>query len=312
MKKALSGLAVLAAVGAIVLWRYWPAGGAGELVPVAAFGDNPTGLAMHLYLPPRVAQNPAVLLALHWCQGTGPQFHAGNGFARQADQLGFLVIYPSATRPGHCWDVHSTAALTHGGGSDPQGLLSMIHYVVEQHHADRNQVFVVGHSSGGMMTQLLLGAYPEVFRAGASSAGVPFGCFAGTGEWSEDCAHGRVVKSPEEWAGLVWRAAPGYAGPRPPLQLWHGSADDTLAFANFGESIKQWTRVLDTSTTPVSIDQDTPSRHWTRQRFADAAGHVRLEAFSGAGVPHNFTMPAGEVMRFFGLDAARENANATQ
>ncbi len=312
LKKVLPAIAGLAAAGAMLWWRYWPPGPDGELVQVTAFGANPTALDMHLYVPPRVAPNPAVLLALHWCTGSGPVFFAETGYAELADELGFIVIYPSATRAGHCWDVHSTAALTHGGGSDPQGLLAMIGHVVERHHADRARVFVAGHSSGGMMTQVLLGAYPDVFRAGAATAGVPFGCFAGDSEWQEECARGRVVKSAQEWAELVWRAAPAFSGPRPRLQLWHGTADEALDFANFAEAIKQWTRVLGTGDTPVSIDRDTPARHWTRQRYATPAGEVRLEAHRGDAVPHDFRTPEREVMRFFGLAAARGSANATQ
>ncbi len=36
------------------------------------------------------------------------------------------------------------------------------------------------------------------------------------------------------------------------MQLWHGTADDTLHYPNFGEEIKQWTNVLGVSQTPVS------------------------------------------------------------
>jgi len=294
-------LLLLATAGAAALWqRQRPAG---ELVQVAAFGENPTGLAMHLYVPPRVSPRPAILLALHYCTGTGPDFHSGTGYARQADRHGFIVIYPSATRDGHCWDVHSTAALTHGGGSDPRGLLSMIDHVVEQHAADRTQVFVTGHSSGGMMTQVLLGAYPDVFRAGASFAGVPFGCFAGPEEWNEQCSLGQTTKSAQEWGDPVRNAFPGFSGARPTLQLWHGTEDEALNFHNFGEAIKQWTNVLDLGATQSSVVQGVPGRAWTRTRYADAGGKVLLEAYRGEGVPHDFTNPADEVVRFFGLDA---------
>jgi poly(hydroxyalkanoate) depolymerase family esterase len=286
--------------GAVALWRQQRP--AGELRQVPAFGDNPTGLAMHLYVPQRVAPRPAILLALHYCTGTGPAFYAGTGYARLADKSGFIVIYPTATRDGHCWDVHSTAALRHGGGSDPRGLLSMIDYVVERHRADRSQVFVTGHSSGGMMTQLLLGAYPDVFRAGASFAGVPFGCFAGPGEWSEPCALGQMAKSPSEWGDLVRNAYPGFTGTRPPLQLWHGTEDEALHFHNFGAATSQWINVLDLAATPASVERGVPDRKWTRSRYADANGKVRLETYRGEGVPHNFTNPAEEVIRFFGLD----------
>jgi acetylxylan esterase len=302
VKKTLLLIPVLLLVAAgAALWRQKRP--AGELLQVTAFGDNPTGLAMHLYVPPRVSPQPAILLALHYCTGTGPAFFAGTGYARQADQSGFIVIYPSATRDGHCWDVHSTSALTHGGGSDPRGLLSMIDYVVERHHGDRGRVFVTGHSSGGMMTQLLLGAYPDVFHGGAAFAGVPFGCFAGPGEWSDECSLGRITKSAAQWGDLVRNAYPGFAGARPPLQLWHGTEDEALSFHNFGEATKQWIDVLDLGAMPASVEQGVPGRQWTRSRYTDAGGKVRLETYRGEGVAHDFTNPAAEVIRFFGLDA---------
>jgi poly(hydroxyalkanoate) depolymerase family esterase len=298
LRWVLAALAVMA--GGLTVW-WWLPGPAGRLVQVTGFGDNPTQLEMHLYVPPRVSPQPAVVLALHWCTGSGPVFHANTRYAQLADQYGFIVVFPSAMREGHCWDVHSPAALTHGGGSDPAGLLAMIQYVVEQYRADRARVFVTGHSSGGMMTQLLLGAYPDVFRAGAALAGVPFGCFAGTAEWNEDCALGKITRRPEEWGELVRRAYPEFTGTRPSLQLWHGTRDDALVFHNFGESIKQWTYVLATGATPVSTDRGVPHRAWTRYRYATANGEVRLEAFRGEGEPHNFKVPAEEIIRFFGL-----------
>ena len=90
-------------------------------------------------------------------------------------------------------------------------------------------------------------------------------------------------------------------GTRPSVQLWHGTQDDSLSFINFGESIKQWTYVLGTSATPASSVKGLPDKQWTRPSYADANGEVRLEAFRGEGKPHNFTIPAEEVIRFFGL-----------
>jgi acetylxylan esterase len=46
-----------------------------------------------------------------------------------------------------------------------------------------------------MMTQAMIGAYPDVFKAGAAFAGVPFGCFAQGNidslGWSSTCATGK-------------------------------------------------------------------------------------------------------------------------
>ena len=54
----------------------------------------------------------------------------------------------------------------------------MVNYVVQNKNGDANRVYVAGHSSGGMMTNVLFGSYPDVFKAGAAYAGVPFACFA--------------------------------------------------------------------------------------------------------------------------------------
>jgi hypothetical protein len=79
--------------------------------------------------------------------------------------------------------------------------------------------------------------------------------------------------------------------------LWHGTADDTLRYPNFGEEIDQWTNVHGLSTTPASTDQ--PQQGWTRTRYGD-----KVEAYSLQGVGHNL-MASGMARRtieFFGLD----------
>src|SRR3954454_22636796 len=111
-----------------------------------------------------------------------------------------------------------------------------------------------------MMTNVLLGSYPDVFKAGAAFAGVPFGCFAGAATWNTECANGTVTKTAQQWGDLVRAAYPGYTGSRPRVQLWHGTEDATLNVHNFDEAIKQWTNVLGVSQTPTSTDQT-----WTRR-----------------------------------------------
>jgi MYXO-CTERM domain-containing protein len=113
---------------------------------------------------------------------------------------------------------------------------------------------------------------------------------------------GQTTKSAQEWGDLVRAAYPGYMGPRPRVQLWHGDRDETLNFHNFGEAIKQWTNVLGVSEQPTTTERDAPQRGFTRTRYADGAGVARVEAILEAGMTHNLTVPAAEVVRFFGLD----------
>ncbi|MET8231781.1 PHB depolymerase family esterase [Micromonospora sp. NPDC005298] len=275
---------------------------AATLTQVTGFGTNPTNLQMHLYVPDRVATRPAVLLALHYCTGSGPAFHSGTQYASLADRYGFIVIYPSVTRSSKCWDVASPQALRRGGGSDPVGLMSMVDYVKQRYSADPARIFATGTSSGAMMTNVMLGDYPDVFAAGASFAGVPFGCFAtgGSSEWNSECANGQLIKTAQQWGDLVRGAYPGYTGPRPRMQIWHGTNDETLRYPNFGEQVKQWTNVHGLSQTPTYTD--SPQSGYTRTRYGSSGPMAPVEAISMQGVTHNLPVDAAQVIRFFGLD----------
>jgi hypothetical protein len=86
---------------------------------------------------------------------------------------------------------------------------------------------------------LALGAYPDLFVAGAAFSGVPYGCFAGSSNWNSPCADGKLVKTAAAWGDEARAGYPGYNGTRPRLQLWHGTADTTLYYQNFIEANKQ-------------------------------------------------------------------------
>ncbi|MFD1048380.1 alpha/beta hydrolase family esterase, partial [Kibdelosporangium lantanae] len=279
-----------------------PPASAASLTQVTDFGTNPSNLQMYEYVPNTVAARPAVLVAVHYCGGSGPAFYSGTEYARMADRYGFVVIYPSVTRSSKCFDVSSPQALRHDGGSDPVGIVSMVRYVLQHNNADASRVYVTGLSSGAMMTNVLLGDYPDVFKAGAAFAGVPFACFATTNgsEWNSDCANGQITKTPQQWGDLVRGAYPGYTGPRPRMQLWHGTNDDTLRYLNFGEEIKQWTNVAGIGQTPTTTDH--PQSTWTRTRY-NLGGSVQVEGVSVQNGTHNIlaTGMAQYVMDFFGL-----------
>ena len=254
--------------------------------------------------------------------GNGESFHAvprrargaGTQFASLADQYGFIVIYPSATRSGSCFDVSSPGALTHNGNSDPVGIVSMVSYVEQHNNGDPGRVYVTGASSGAMMTNVLLGDYPDVFKAGAAFMGVPFGCFATTdgSMWNSACANGTIIRTPQQWGDLARGAFPGYSGPRPRMQLWHGTEDTTLRYPNFGEEIKQWTNVLGVSQTPVLTDQ--PQAGWTHTRYGNTGGMAPVEAYSIQGVGHSLPLNgmAAEAVRFFGLNGGGGTTTTTR
>jgi acetylxylan esterase len=305
MAKGFAPAAAIAAwfVAAATLLGTQPASAA-SLVEISGFGQNPSNLRMHVYAPDTLVSPPPILVAIHYCTGTGPAFFSGTEFRTLADRYGFIVIYPSATRSGACFDVSSPAALRRGGGSDPVGIMSMVTYVIQSYGANANRVYVTGASSGGMMTNVMLGDYPDVFKAGAAFMGVPFACFATTdgSEWNNTCSNGNLIHTPQEWGNLVRNAFPGYTGARPRMQLWHGTTDATLRYPNFGEEIKQWTNVLGVSQTPSFTDM--PQSGWTRTRYGGTGIGAPVEGISINGVGHSLPLAgqAAMAIQFFGLD----------
>ncbi|MEO3856283.1 PHB depolymerase family esterase [Acrocarpospora sp. B8E8] len=279
-----------------------PAPPTGQLQEIADFGPNPTGLRMHLYVPPRLGHRPAVLVVLHYCTGTGPAMFEATEYASMADRLGFVVVYPTAGRADGCFDVTSPEALRRGGGSDPVGITSMVRHVQRHLDTDRRRVFAAGFSSGAEMVNVLLATYPDVFAAGSVMAGTPVGCYtADDGGWNPNCENGGTIRTPRQWGDAVRAAYPGYTGSRPRVQLWHGTADEVLAYANFGEEIKQWTNVLHARW--HGTDQPRPT--WTRTRFADRFGHVVVEAYSIESGAHGIAFSEDGIEKyaidFFGL-----------
>jgi poly(hydroxyalkanoate) depolymerase family esterase len=300
-------IAVACAVTAVALAR--PATAA-SLTQVTSFGNNPGGMEMYVYVPNTHPANPAIVVAMHGCGGTGPQFYASSEFASLADRYGFIVIYPSAEQQagfGKCFDTWSDAAKHRGGGSDPVSLVSMITYVEQHYGGNPNRVYATGSSSGGMMTDEMLALYPDVFKGGAAFMGVPFDCFANAADYppgSSQCTGGNMVRTAQQWGDDVRSAYPGYIGPRPHIQLWHGTADTLVPYQLLAEDIKQWTNVFGLSQTPTSTD--TPQSGWTRQRFADSSGTVDVEAISVAGAGHVLPQSgmAAYAIQFFGLNGA--------
>ncbi|OZV80596.1 esterase [Micromonospora echinospora] len=290
---------------------------AASLVEVTSFGDNPGRMRMHLYLPDSRPARPAIVLAMHGCGGSGPGFHSGSEFASLADRYGFVVIYPTATQQagfGNCFDTWSDAAKRRGGGSDPVSLVSMINFVHRQHGGDLDRVYATGSSSGGMMTNHMLAVYPDVFRAGAAFMGVPYNCFANAADYppgASQCTGGTMNRTPQQWGDAVRQAYPGYSGPRPRVQLWHGTNDTLVPYQLLQESIEQWTDVFGLGQTPTSID--TPQSNWNRRRYADSHDTVQVEAYAVQGAGHS--LPSGGMaaaaVQFFGLTTPTTPAPTT-
>ena len=277
----------------------------------AGISGLPSYVNMFIYVPDKPATKPPIVVAPHHCQGNGTGTYSEmSSLVSIANTNGFIIIFPEATGE-NCWDAGSTRSLKHGGGGDTGAVVQMVKYTLAKYSGDANRVYSVGGSSGGIMTEALLGVYPDVFMAGVSLMGVPCGCWAqgyndvtGTGstaQWSGSCADGSVMKTGQQWGDLVRSYFPGYTGHRPRLQHWHGTADTTLNYKNMAEDVKEWTNLLGLSETPTG--SDTPKSGTAHQFWKNSCFTV-YETFALSGVGHAVPFDGNAVAAYFGLDKA--------
>ncbi|WP_307832750.1 PHB depolymerase family esterase [Planomonospora sp. ID91781] len=288
---------------------------AASLTRVTGFGNNPTNLNMYVYVPDRVAARPALLVMVHYCTGSaaGVFNSVGRDYITAADRYGYVIVLPEATRSGQCFDVSTPAALTRNGGGDSTGIMSMVAYVRQRYNVDPGRIVVSGFSSGAMMTNVLAAQYPDVFSAAAAFSGVPAGCFATTNGslWNSQCSGGQLIKTAQQWGSQARAMYPGYTGRYPRMQLWHGTTDTTLAYANFGEEIKQWTDLNGVSQTPASTD--SPRSGVTRTRYGGTGTQPVVEGLSFAGYGHSLPLDGmiPYALAFLGLDGTSPNPTLT-
>ncbi|KAF6816738.1 acetyl xylan esterase [Colletotrichum musicola] len=295
-------LAILVSIWALAL-----AALAAEPVPRATFtevtdyGSNPTGTRMWLYVPQNLAAKPAVVVGIHWCSGSAQAYYQGSQWARYAETYGYVVVYPQTpyTRD-NCWDVASKMTLTHNGGGASNSIANMVKFVIAQYGADPARVYATGISSGAMMTNVLAATYPDIFAAGIAYAGVPAGCFMSADDvpdaWNITCSTGQSIWTQQQWTNVVKDMYPGYTGPRPKMQIYHGTADEALNVQNYYETIKQWTGVFGYSTEPVSTTPNFPRSPYTKYVFGD-----KLQTFLGQGVSHSIDVFPEEDLKWFGF-----------
>lgn len=139
--------------------------------------DNPTNVGFYIYVPDNLPASPPILVNPHWCHGDAPSAYADSTFANLSSEYGFIIIYPdSPNLIDKCWDVSSPETLTHGGGGDSTGIVSMVQWTIEEFNADQKRVFVTGVSSGAMMTNVLVGAVCIAFPYGGLCLNRHFHC----------------------------------------------------------------------------------------------------------------------------------------
>jgi poly(hydroxyalkanoate) depolymerase family esterase len=285
-----------------------------QSLEVTGFGSNPGGLKMYATVPASPAARPGLVVALHGCTQTAAEYTKA-GWDTFAARHGFYVLYPEVQSGAKCFGWYDANATRRGSG-EAASIAQAVAYLKSRYPIASDRVFVTGLSAGGGMTAALLAAYPDVFSAGATMAGLPASCATSIGG-SGSCQSG-LDKSPSDWAALVRAAAPSGTTQWPRVAIWNGDADYTVNVKNLNELMEQWTQV---NGVDQSADATSTVGRATRREYRDASGKTIVETWTISGMGHGtavapsagcgqtgaFVLDVGVCstewsVRFFGLD----------
>ncbi len=257
----------------------------------SGFGSNPGSLRMLSYVPPRLRQGAPLVVVLHGCGQSAADFDRGSGWSKLARQHGFALLYPEQSHSNNshgCFNWFRPSAVSRDRG-EAGSVRQMIASMVDDYALDTGAIYIMGLSAGGALTAALLAAYPEVFRAGAIVAGLPFGA-------ARDAMHAfsvmknGAVKTPEEWAHLVQQAAPE-ATQWPRISIWHGTDDQVVNVKNADALRMQWLAVhglTDVKSKVVRLGK-VSSHVWH-----DAKGEIKVESTLLDGLDHGVPIASGQ------------------
>ena len=143
------------------------------------------------YVPPQLAGNAPLVVALHGANSDGEKLRAFTGyeFEALADRHGFMVAYPDsfAGSWNDCRVAPNNPARRQG--IDDVGFLKAVIANLQARYGAGRPVYILGYSTGGLMVYRLAVEAPEAFTAAAAiSASLPT-------EADSDCVPSRTPVS---------------------------------------------------------------------------------------------------------------------
>lgn len=205
------------------------------------FGANPGNLLMFRHVSATAEADAPLVVVLHGCSQNAADAAELSGWNDLSDRYGFHVLYPeqrTINNISECFNWFDEDDIVRNGG-EARSIEAMVWKMRQDYSIDAGRVYVTGLSAGGAMSAVMMGCYPDIFKAAAIMSGGPY--FAATDVFgSASAVLGNVTKSPQEWGGLVRAHS---TGPWGRIAIFHGENDDVVNPTNARELVKQWTDV---------------------------------------------------------------------
>lgn len=282
-----------------------------------------------LYVPASLAgTSPPMIVMLHGCTQSADDFAAGTQMNRQADEHGFLVVYPEQSAQANssrCWNWFQPQDQGRDTG-EPALIAGLVDDVARRHGADPRRIFVAGLSAGAAMAVVLGETHPERFAGIGVHSGLPYASAHDIPSAMAAMKGGRSGLSALSGlsgltglGGLMDFAGGASATPRQavqavPIIIFHGDRDHTVQQTN-GEHIARQARdAHGAQAGPAGLSETAqagtaPSgRRYSRTVHADAQGQPLIESWTIHGAGHAWSggHPSGSYTDPTGPDASAE------
>jgi poly(hydroxyalkanoate) depolymerase family esterase len=201
----------------------------------------PRRLSYWLYVPQRAEGPLPLIVMLHGCEQTAPQFAQGTRMNALAEREGFAVLYPqqsASAHPRRCWLWYDKA--TQQGGGEVPALAGLVREVMRRYPVDPARVYIGGLSAGAAMAHIVALNHPELFAGIGLHSGPLFGVAQGSIGALSVMRHGgehRMFEAVEE----VLARRPGF--PPLPAILIQGTGDTVVAPVNQQQLARQLLRL---------------------------------------------------------------------
>jgi poly(hydroxyalkanoate) depolymerase family esterase len=207
-----------------------------QFVELTDFSENPGNLTAS-YFSPKMAK-PSIVVLLHGCAQTGEKLAKQSGLLGLAKQHNFALLMPQQSLENNikgCFNWYSASDFAKETGEN----LSIKNMILTlKQHLGGADVYILGLSAGGAMASSLLVNYPDLFKAGAIVAGIPFPCADGL-ITAISCMKNGPSQSSSELTLLVSKLNSNQKS-WPKLSVWTGANDAIVNPLNAITLAEQW------------------------------------------------------------------------
>ena len=243
-----------------------------------------------VYLPAGYDGQTALpmVMVLHGCKQNNAEMETITGFNQIADREGFIVVYPYITshtglRSRNCWGWWLPRQRVRDTG-EVGDLHQIVLAVCRDYCVDSNRLHVCGLSAGAAMSVVALATYSDIWKSGASVAGVAYG------ESARAVRYASAIPVRYKPLAMLNRQLGNVLVSEPPDLLVIQSTTDRRVDIQAAENlVETWRFAASLADQPTDTTRGvSQSKPWRFSQFSDDDGRVRLGYLTVEDIDHGW------------------------